>query len=141
MTKPGMGLRLIGILAASFAGGFASHWCLSGSGSAHAQVVLGGGVFQTRGAIKAGSLHLQDKQGKVYAEISLKEGSPVLALYSKGGKKCVSIRVDNTAGAASLHMVNTDKKSQAEIELAVSPDGAGRMKLKDPKGVRVWEAP
>ena len=141
MTRSARLFRIVGILAASFAGGFASHLCLSGSGRANAQIMLGGGVLQTKGVIRAGSLQLRDKQNNVYAELLLKEGSPTLTMYGKGGKECVTFRVDNTAGATTLHMTDTDKKSQADIEFAVSPDGTPRLKLKDVRGRRAWEAP
>jgi len=136
------GLRAAGLVLAAFAGGAVSHWLFSPENPACAQIVLGGGgVFQTGGAIRAGSLELSDKQNNLYAEITLRDGSPVLALYDKSGRECLAFRVDNKSGETSLHVANGNKKSQAEIEIAVSPDGAPRMKLKNDKGERAWEAP
>jgi len=141
MAKATSGLRWAGILLAAFAGGAASHWCLTDVEPAEAQVVMGGGVFRTKGAITAGALQLNDKQGNAYAELALKNGSPVLVLYGKDGRECVLFEVDGRSGETSLKMTNTDPKSQATIEAAVAPDGSPRLKLTNAKGTRAWEAP
>ena len=141
MTTATNGLRIAGILLAAFAGGAFSHWCLTDVQPAHGQVIMGGGVFRTKGSISAGALQLSDKQGNVYAELALKDGSPVLILYDKGNRECVVLSVDNRSGETGLTMTNTDPKSQAAIEAAVAPDGSPRLKLKNAKGVRAWEAP
>jgi hypothetical protein len=141
MARATSGLRWAGILLAAFAGGAFSHWCFTDVQPAGAQVVMGGGVFRTKGAITAGALQLSDKQGNVYAELALKNGSPVLVMYGKDSRECVVLSVDNRAGETSLKMTNTDPKSQAAIEAAVAPDGTPRLKLSNAKGARAWEAP
>ena len=102
MARATSGLRWAGILLTAFAGGAFSHWCFTDVQPAYGQVVMGGGVFRTKGAITAGALQLSDKAGNVYAELAIKNGSPVLVLYGKDGRECVLFHVDGRSGETSL---------------------------------------
>ena len=121
-------LMVLGVLAASFAGGAFCHWALTGGSPGASPDAT---VAQER-VVSATEFVLLDADGRTRGSLMIRpDGSPGLGLYDDGGNTRVAL-VLGTDGRPILALYDKDRKRQAAI--GIEPDGKGRLVLDDKGG-------